>query len=73
MYNFETKYIKNFNEIYQFLKEKNASYQVKNINEFCKILSKLLSSKKPYKKIKTDINILGENILNKTLKKINAV
>jgi len=65
--------IKNFNEIYQFLKEKNASYQVKNINEFCKILSKLLSSKKPYKKIKTDINILGENILNKTLKKINAV
>ena len=65
--------IKNFNEIYQFLKEKNASYQVKNINEFCKILSKLLSSKKPYKKIKTDINILGENILNKTLKTINAV
>ena len=65
--------IKNFNEIYQFLKEKNASYQVKNINEFCKILSKLLSSKKPYKKIKTDIDILGENILNKTLKKINAV
>lgn len=65
--------IQNFNEIYQFLKEKNASYQVKNINEFCKILSKLLSSKKPYKKIKTDIDILGENILNKTLKKINAV
>ena len=65
--------VKNFDEIYQFLKEKNVSNKVKNINEFHKVLSKLLTSKYRYNKIKTNINILGENILNKTLKKINAV
>ena len=65
--------IQNFDEIYQFLKEKNVSHKVKNINEFYKVLSKLLTSKYRYNKIKTNINILGENILNKTLKKINAV
>ena len=65
--------IQNFDEIYQFLKEKNVSNKVKNINEFHKVLSKLLTSKYRYNKIKTNINILGENILNKTLKKINAV
>ena len=65
--------VQNFDEIYQFLKEKNVSNKVKNINEFHKVLSKLLTSKYRYNKIKTNINILGENILNKTLKKINAV
>ena len=65
--------VQNFDEIYQFLKEKNVSNKVKNINEFHKVLSKLLTSKYSYNKIKTNINILGENILNKTLKKINAV
>ena len=65
--------IQNFDEIYHFLKEKNVSHKVKNINEFHKVLSKLLTSKYRYNKVKTNINILGENILNKTLKKINAV
>ncbi len=65
--------VQNFDEIYQFLKEKNVSNKVKNMNEFHKVLSKLLTSKYRYNKIKTNINILGENILNKTLKKINAV
>ncbi len=65
--------VQNFDEIYQFLKEKNVSNKVKNINEFHKVLSKLLTSKYRYSKIKTNINILGENILNKTLKRINAV
>ena len=65
--------VQNFDEIYQFLKEKNVSNKVKNINEFHKVLSKLLTSKYRYNKIKTNINILGENILNKTLKRINAV
>ncbi len=65
--------IKNFDEIYQFLKEKNVSHRVKNNNEFYKVLSKLLTSKNRYNEIKKNINILGENILNKTLKKINAV
>jgi len=65
--------IQNFDEIYQFLKEKNVSHKVKNMNEFHNVLSKLLGSRNSFNKIKTNINILGENILNKTLKKINAV
>ena len=65
--------IQNFDEIYQFLKEKNVSHKVKNMNEFYNVLSKLLRSRNSFNKIKTNINILGENILDKTLKKINAV
>ncbi len=65
--------IQNFDEIYQFLKEKNVSHKVKNMNEFYNVLSKLLGSRNRFNKIKTNINILGENILDKTLKKINAV
>ena len=65
--------IQNFDEIYQFLKEKNVSHKVKNMNEFYNVLSKLLRSRNRFNKIKTNINILGENILDKTLKKINDV
>ena len=47
--------------------------KVKNMNEFYNVLSKLLGSRNRFNKIKTNINILGENILDKTLKKINSL
>ena len=63
--------VSNFREIYSLLNKYNLSNKVNNLNEIIKNVDKLFNNKTNSKKIKNKINILGNKILNSTLKEVN--
>ena len=63
----------NFKEIYSFLKENNLSKKISNQKKMLKELKKLFSKKTNQKKIQKKINLIGQNILKKTLNEINLI
>tara|TARA_Y100001970_G_C14255683_1_gene875204 strand:+ start:2816 stop:4087 length:1272 start_codon:yes stop_codon:yes gene_type:complete len=66
------KYVFNFQEIYEYLSEKNVSFIVKDPNELKDKILQDFQSHKTFKKdqIRNELNKYGENILNKTLTQI---
>ena len=65
--------ISNFQEIYNFLKNKNISFKVNNSHDLFRKLKYLLPLKKYSNNRKNKINSLGITILNETFKKINTI
>ena len=66
------KNVRNFKEIYKFLKNQKITYEINKSNNMAETLNKLLSSKKNFKKnIKKKINLMGKKILKDTLKEID--
>ena len=63
----------NFQEIYNFLKNKNISFKVNNSHDLFRKLKNLMSLKKYSNKTKNKINSLGITILKETFKKINTL
>ena len=59
--------ISNFVEIYQFLKSQKIAFKVTNKNELLNKIDELLRKNSKVKSTKNTINILGKNILKKTL------
>ncbi len=67
------KNVKNFEEIYKFLKNQNITFKISQTENMVKALNSLLSSKKNLKKsIKNKINFMGKRILKNTLREINV-
>ena len=63
-------YIKNFREIYSFLKKNNISFMTNNSLNLEKILYKKINQKVPNSMIRK-INTIGEKILKKNLHELN--
>ena len=63
-------YIKNFREIYSFLKKNNISFMTNNLLNLEKILYKKINQKVPNSMIRK-INTIGEKILKKNLHELN--
>ena len=63
----------NFQEIYNFLKNKNISLKVNNSRDLFKKLKYLLPLKKYSNDTKNKINSLGTMILKETFNKINTI
>jgi 3-deoxy-D-manno-octulosonic-acid transferase len=67
------KNVKNFEEIYKFLKNQNITFKISQTENMVKALNSLLKSKKNLKKnIKNKINFMGKRILKNTLREINV-
>ena len=62
----------NFKEIYEFLKKNNISIKVSKKREMFNHLSKLFIRKKPSKKIKNRLNLIGQKILDTTYKEVKS-
>ena len=65
--------VRNFDEIYKFLKKNDMSIKISNYYEMMSTLNKLFKKKNNTKKIKEKINIIGNNILKKTYKEIDLL
>ena len=65
--------VNNFKEIYEFLYKQKISKKISNLNQITKALSKLLSSKKSQKNVKSKINLIGKKILKKNFHEINLI
>jgi len=66
-------YVNNFKDVYKFLKTKNISKEVSNINDLSdNLINDLKMEKKDLIKSKEMIEKIGEEILNKTTKQINT-
>ena len=63
----------NFKEIYKFLSKNKISYKVNNPKIMTKTLEKLFSKNRNSKKIKKEINFIGQKILNVTYKEISLL
>jgi 3-deoxy-D-manno-octulosonic-acid transferase len=59
--------IYNFIEIYAFLKKQNIAFKVNNKNQLLRKIDELLGKNFNAKNTKNKINVLGKNILKKTL------
>ncbi len=62
--------VQNFTEIYDFLKRNKISQKISNQKKMTYVLSKLLKKKPNSKKIQNKLKLIGEEILNSTLKEI---
>tara|TARA_B100001142_G_C14323757_1_gene651488 strand:+ start:1119 stop:2360 length:1242 start_codon:yes stop_codon:yes gene_type:complete len=62
--------VMNFKEIYEFLKKNNISIKVSKKREMFNHLSKLFMRKKPSRKIKNRLNLIGRKILDTTYKEV---
>ena len=62
--------ISNFEEIYEFLKNKNLSKKVVNDRNLATLLLSSFKKKIQSKKIIKNLHLIGKNILNKTYKEI---
>ena len=64
--------INNFKEVYSYLNSHNISKKINNISDLKKFLLKDLNSKESKrKKLKEQINVMGQSILKKIYLKIN--
>ena len=62
--------IENFTEIYNFLRKNKISQKINNQTKMLYTLNKLLKKKTNPKKIQYKLKIIGQQILNSTLKEI---
>ena len=65
--------VSNFTEIYQLLKEKKISIEIKNQKQMINALSHFFSKNSNTKKSEKHLKFLGKQILIKTYKEINKV
>jgi len=63
--------VSNFQEIYKLLNKYNASTKVNNTNQIINNIDKIFKSKKNFNNKSLKIKILGNKILNSTLKEVN--
>jgi 3-deoxy-D-manno-octulosonic-acid transferase len=63
-------HIQNFTEIYSFLKRNKISQKISNQNKMANALYKLLRKKPNSKKIQHKLKLIGQKILESTLKEI---
>jgi len=63
--------VSNFTEIYQLLKKKKVSIEIRNQKQMINALSYFFSKKSNTKKSEKHLKFLGKQILNKTYKEIN--
>ena len=62
--------IQNFTEIYSFLKKNKISQKISNQRKMANALNKLLRKKSNSKKIQHQLKLIGQQILDSTLKEI---
>mgnify|MGYP001163942734 CR=1 FL=1 len=65
-------YIENFKEIYTFLKKNKISHKINSQKKMAYELDKLLKKKPNSKKIQNKLKLIGQKILNSTLKEIKV-
>ena len=66
-------YVNNFKDVYKFLKTKNISEEVSNVNDLSNnLINDLRMGKKDLIRSKEMIEKIGEEILSKTTKQINT-
>ena len=63
--------VSNFQEIYKLLNKYNASTKINNTNQIINNIDKIFKSKKNFNNKSLKIKILGNKILNSTLKEVN--
>ena len=63
--------VSNFHEIYKLLNKYNASTKINNTNQIINNIDKIFKSKKNFNNKSLKIKILGNKILNSTLKEVN--
>ena len=64
--------VSNFKEIYEFLRKKNIAYKVNEESQLTNMIFKIMSKKKSNDK-KNGINLIGKNILKKSLSEIERL
>tara|TARA_Y100000590_G_C15746183_1_gene1022158 strand:- start:5663 stop:6931 length:1269 start_codon:yes stop_codon:yes gene_type:complete len=64
-------YVENFREVYNLLGSKNISFKAKNSKELQKLIRKQVTKSKNDSKKFRQIKIIGNSILDKTVKEIN--
>ena len=63
-------YIQNFTEIYSFLKRNKISQKVSSQIKMAKVIEKLINKKPNSKNIQYKLKLIGQKILDSTLKEI---
>ena len=64
--------VSNFKEIYKYLDDKKIAFKVKNQNNLYNRLNYLLDNTKKSSKNKNKLKIIGDKVLNKSVKEIEG-